>query len=98
MSRAESASERRLDAGSSAAGDPAAITSARGELQRQVDDLAGSQTALAARVHRLDREGPAVPMALRRALADFSRELDALRAELDELAEAAGAPILGLTR
>jgi len=48
VSRAEAVSAPPVD-GSSAAGDPAHLTSAHGDLQRQVDELVGSQADLAAR-------------------------------------------------
>lgn len=77
---------------------PPSISSPGDDLQRRLDRLTDSQAGFAARVRRLDDVGPVVPQTLRDALAEFSRELDELRADLDGLCEDVVAPLPGLTR
>lgn len=65
--------------------DPIALVSAQQNLERRAGDLASCHADLHDRVRRLERNGVDLPPPLRRALAEFSEEVDAVRAELDGL-------------
>ena len=52
-------------------------------LARRADDLGSCHADMHARVRRLERDGVELPPSLRRALAEFTAEVDAVRSELD---------------
>lgn len=64
---------------------PVALTSGHCDLERRTVALASCHADLHGRVRRLQRDGVAVPPSLRRALAEFSEEVDAVRTELEDL-------------